>query len=230
MGPDQLEEQLGYRFENRALLEQALTHTSFANEQGLEQHNERLEFLGDSVLGLVATGWLFRSRPLAPEGDLSRVKSRVVSAEALARCARRLELGAALRLGRGEERSGGSDKQSLLACALEAVIGAVFLDGGLEAASAVVEPWIESEAAMAVDDPEAKSDLQELLQAKGLEPPVYRHVEREGPDHDPVFHVECWIEDRAAASASGRSKKAAERRAAARALAELAALDVVSDA
>ena len=207
------------------MLEQALTHTSYANEQGLEEHNERLEFLGDSVLGLIATDWLFRSRPLAPEGDLSRIKSRVVSAEALVRCARRLELGAALRLGRGEERSGGRDKQSLLACALEAVIGAVFVDGGLEAARGLVEPWIESEAALAVDDAEAKSDLQELLQAQGLEPPEYRHVGREGPDHDPVFHVECWIGDRAAASASGRSKKSAERRAAARALAGLAPSD-----
>ncbi len=204
------------------MLDQALTHTSFANEQGLEEHNERLEFLGDSVLGLIATGWLFHSRPLAPEGDLSKVKSRVVSAEALARCARRLELGAALRLGRGEERSGGRDKQSLLACALEAVIGAVFVDGGLEAASALVEPWIESEAALAVDDPDAKSDLQELLQAQGLEPPVYCHVGREGPDHDPVFHVECLINGETAANATGRSKKAAERRAARRALASFA--------
>ena len=212
------------------MLDQALTHTSFANEQGLEEHNERLEFLGDSVLGLVATGWLFHSRPLAPEGDLSKVKSRVVSAEALARCARRLELGSALQLGRGEERSGGRDKQSLLACALEAVIGAVFVDGGLEAASALVEPWIESEAALAIDDPDAKSDLQELLQAQGLEPPVYCHVGREGPDHDPLFHVECLIDGETAANATGRSKKAAERRAAARALAELSALDVVSGA
>ncbi len=225
MEPHPIEDRLGYSFQNRALLEQALTHTSFANEQGLKQHNERLEFLGDSVLGLIAANWLFRGRPLAAEGDLSKVKSRVVSAEALARCARRLELGSALRLGRGEERSGGRDKQSLLACALEAVIGAVFVDGGLEAACGLVEPWIEAEAAEAMDASDAKSRLQELLQGKGLDPPEYQHMSREGPDHDPVFHVECWIDGEIAASATGRSKKAAERRAAARALRHVAATE-----
>ena len=179
------------------------------------------------MLGLIAADWLYRDRPHKAEGDLSRVKSRVVSAEALAHCARRLELGSALRLGRGEERSGGRDKQSLLACALEALIGAVFLDGGLDSARALVEPWLEFEAATTADAPDAKSDLQELLQGQGLEPPEYRHVSREGPDHDPLFHVECWIGDRAAASAYGGSKKVAERRAARRAL---AAFETVNDA
>ena len=221
MSLDALEERLGYRFENRALLRKAVTHTSYANEQGLREHNQRLEFLGDSVLGLIAADRLYRNRPTAPEGELSLIRSHVVNDEALARCARRLDLGSALRLGRGEERSGGRDKQSLLACALEAVIGAVFVDGGLSAARRVVEPWIDFEAAEALDLPDAKSDLQERLQARGLPPPVYRHVGREGPDHDPVFHVECWIAERAAATASGYSKKTAERRAAARALAEL---------
>ena len=225
MSLDELEERLGYRFENRDLLVQALTHTSFANEQGLAEHNQRLEFLGDSVLGLIAADWLYRSRPQAPEGELTLAKSQVVNDEALARRARELGLGSALRLGRGEERSGGRDKRSLLACALEAVIGAVFVDGGVEAARNVVEPWVESEAAEALDPLDAKSDLQERLQARGLPPPVYRHVGREGPDHAPVFHVECRIEDRVAAEASGRSKKAAESRAAARALAELGATE-----
>jgi ribonuclease-3 len=215
---DELEERVGYRFENRALLRQAVTHTSYANEQGLNEHNQRLEFLGDSVLGLIAADRLYRSRPAAPEGELSLVKSHVVNDEALARCARRLDLGAALRLGHGEERSGGRDKQSLLACALEAVIGAVYVDGGLEAARNVVEPWVDFEAAETLDLPDAKSDLQERLQARGLPPPVYRHIGREGPDHDPIFHVECLIDSEIAASATGHSKKAAERRAARRAL------------
>lgn len=219
MSLDALEERLGYRFENRALLKQALTHTSYANEEGLREHNQRLEFLGDSVLGLIAADRLYRSRPAAPEGELSLVKSHVVNDEALARCARRLDLGSGLRLGRGEERSGGRAKQSLLACALEAVIGAVYLDGGLRAARRLVEPWIDPEAAEAMDALDAKSDLQESLQGRGLEPPSYRHVGRDGPDHDPVFHVECWVGGRAVAAASGRSKKEAERRAAARALA-----------
>lgn len=219
----ELEDLLGYPFEDRALLGQAVTHASYANEHGLEAHNQRLEFLGDSVLGLIAADRLYRSRPVAPEGELSLVKSRVVSDEALARRARRLDLGSFLRLGRGEERSGGRDKQSLLACALEAVIGAVFVDGGLPAVRNVVEPWIDFETAKTLDLPDAKSDLQERLQARGLPPPVYRHVGREGPDHDPVFHVECWIANRAAAAAFGYSKKTAERRAAAKVLAELEA-------
>lgn len=203
------------------MLEQALTHSSFANERGLEQDNERLEFLGDSVLGLVVADRLFRGDPSAPEGVLSRTRSHVVSAEALARRARELDLGPALQLGHGEDQSGGREKPSLLADALEAVIGAVFVDGGLQAARDLVEPWIEAEAAETMDALDAKSDLQESLQSQGLEPPFYRHVGRDGPDHDPVFHVECWIGDRAVAAASGHSKKEAERKAAARALAEL---------
>ncbi len=219
---DDLQTRLGYRFADRELLNRALTHRSFANERGLDRDNERLEFLGDAVLGMVVTDWLYRSRPSDPEGALSRTRSDVVRAEALARRARDLDLGSALRVGHGEDQSGGRDKQSLLADAMEAVIGAVFVDGGLEAARAVVEPWIEIEAAEAIGAPDAKSDLQESLQAEGQAPPVYRHVGREGPDHDPVFHVECWIGDDLAAAESGRSKKEAERRAAARALAELA--------
>lgn len=207
------------------MLEQALTHSSFANERGLEQDNERLEFLGDSVLGLVVADRLFRGDPSAPEGVLSRTRSHVVSAEALARRARELDLGPALRLGHGEDQSGGREKPSLLADALEAVIGAVFVDGGLRAARELVEPWIEAEAAETMDALDAKSDLQESLQSQGLEPPFYRHVGRDGPDHDPVFHVECWIGDRAVAAASGHSKKEAERRAAARALAAMERAD-----
>ena len=224
MDPDHLEERLGYRFENRALLAQALTHTSFADGRDLERANERLEFLGDSVLGLIAANWLFNGRPLEAEGALSRTKAFVVSDAALARCARRLALGPALRLGRGEERSGGRDKQSLLAGALEALIGAVFLDGGLGAARKMVEPWISAEAAVAPGT-DAKSKLQEIVQAEHLEAPVYRHLRREGPDHDPLFHVECWIAGRVAASASGRSKQTAEIHAAARALAKIEEAD-----
>lgn len=207
------------------MIEQALTHSSFANERGLEQDNERLEFLGDSVLGLVVADRLFRSDPSAPEGVLSRTKSHVVSSDALARRARALDLGPALLLGHGEDQSGGREKPSLLADALEAVIGAVFVDGGLQAARDLVEPWIEAEASETMDALDAKSDLQECLQGRGLEPPTYRHVGRDGPDHDPVFHVECRVGGRAVAAASGHSKKEAERRAAARALAGMDEVD-----
>ncbi len=170
------------------------------------------------MLGTIAAEWLFNRCPRAPEGELTQTKAHLVQARALAERARQLELGPLLRLGRGEDRSGGREKQSLLACALEAVIGAVFVDGGMEAARSTVAPWLEAGAAEAIGAGDAKSDLQEVLQAQGLEPPVYRHVGREGPDHDPAFHVECWIEGRFAASASGRSKKAAERSAARRVL------------
>ena len=173
------------------------------------------------MLGTIAAEWLFSRCPRAPEGELTQTKAHLVQARTLAERARQLELGPLLRLGRGEDRSGGREKQSLLACALEAVIGAVFVDGGLEAARAAVAPWLEAGAAEAIGAGDAKSHLQEVLQSQGLEPPVYRHVGREGPDHDPVFHVECRIGDRTAASASGRSKKEAERRAAALALAGL---------
>ncbi len=200
-----------------------MTHTSFANEAGSTSHNERLEFLGDSVLGLITVDWLYRRRPDDPEGHLSRTKSHLVSAEVLAEQARQLGLGAALRLGRGEDRSGGRDKPSLLACALEAIIGAVYLDGGLKAARRLIEPWLARSAEQYGEGPDAKSHLQELLQAEGLEPPAYLETGREGPDHDPVFHVECRIGGQPAASASGRSKKQAERRAAALALAQMAA-------
>ena len=177
------------------------------------------------MLGLVAADHLFRCDPAAPEGVLSRTRSHVVSAEALARRARELKLGPALQLGHGEDQSGGREKPSLLADALEAVIGAVFVDGGLQAARDLVEPWIEAEAAEAMDTLDAKSDLQESLQGQGLDPPFYRHVGRDGPDHDPVFHVECWIGGRAVAAASGHTKKEAEQRAAARALAGLEKAD-----
>jgi len=176
------------------------------------------------VLGLVGADTLFRRHPSAPEGILSRTRSHVVSAENLARRARELGLGPVLRLGHGEEHSGGRDKQSVLADALEAVIGAVFVDGGPEAARAMLAPWVEREASEAMDVLDAKSNLQELLQSEGLEPPVYRLVGREGPDHAPVFHVECRVDGRCLASASGGSKKEAERRAAALALVGFEAL------
>ncbi len=218
--PSRLEETLGHRFRDPTLLAEALTHRSYANERGLPGHYERLEFLGDSVLGLVAARWLFARFPRYSEGRLSRLKSQVVSTTNLARCARRLDLGAVLKLGVGEERSGGRDKPSLLADAAEAVFGALYLDAGLEVARQVIEPLL---AAALEEDPDAliadaKTDLQEWVQARGWQLPEYRLVGERGPDHDKEFEVECWLEGRRVGRGEGKSKKVAEQRAAAAAL------------
>lgn len=224
-----LEERLGHRFRDPALLELAVTHRSHAYERGSGEHGEhyeRLEFLGDAVLAAAAAEWLYRRYPDLPEGDLSQLKGWLVSRPVLARHARRLGLGELLRLGVGEERSGGRDKDSLLADALEAVLGAVFLDGGFEAARRAVERLLVEAAAERPGDPlraDAKTRLQELAQARGWSLPRYRLVGEEGPEHEKTFTVECRLEGGAAATAAGPSKKAAEQRAAAAVLAEVEA-------
>lgn len=224
--PTPLEELLGHRFRKRELLEQALTHRSHANEQGRSENYERLEFLGDSVLGALTAEWLWERFPDLPEGELSKLKAALVSEPSLAEHALRLGLGEQLRLGVGEERSGGRKKPSLLADALEAIFGALWLDGGVEAARAPVRRLLEASVAARKDLPlqDFKTRLQEVVQAKGWERPVYRVVEETGPDHDKSFVVECLIQDEVRGRGEGRSKKAAEQDAAAKALAELEAL------
>ena len=219
--PDGLEELLGYRFRDRSLLEEALTHTSWANEQGVEDDYERLEFLGDAILGAVAASWLFESRPELNEGELSKLKSYVVSEPVLAEYAEGLGLGAYLRLGVGESRSGGREKRSLLADAMEAVIGAVYQDGGLESARGVALQLLESALGERVeipDDRDSKTALQEAVQASGGSLPEYRIVDEEGPDHQKRFHVECWVDGRFLGGGDGGTKKRAEQRAARAAL------------
>ncbi len=214
-----LEDRLGHRFERRELLERAVTHRSFANERGTVEHYERLEFLGDSVLGLLAAEWLFRRHPDLAEGQLSKLKAVLVSEPVLARWASRLGVGEALRLGVGEERSGGREKPSLLADALEALLGAVHLDGGLEATRRVVAPLLEEAMAeLPGASHDAKTRLQELAQARGLRLPEYRHVRQEGPDHRKRFTAECWVDGQRVGVGAGHSKKLAEQRAAAGAL------------
>jgi ribonuclease-3 len=214
-------ERLGYAFHDPGLLEAALTHRSWANERGSDATYERLEFLGDAVLGLLTAAWLYQRHDGASEGDLSKRKSYLVSERVLAAEGRRLGLGEALRLGVGEERSGGRRKASLLADAMEAVIGAVFLDGGLDAARALVGPLLEraAEAGPPLDLGDAKSRLQEMTQALDRELPTYRLVAQEGPDHEKLFTVECWVDERRVAVGRGGTKKIAEQKAAAAALA-----------
>lgn len=218
-----LEVALGHTFSDRTLLQRALTHRSYANERGDEgpgSNYERLEFLGDAVLGLIASQWLFRKHADQPEGELARRKSYVVAAPALAAYAADLGVGPLLRLGVGEERSGGRTKASILADVLEALFGAVYLDSGLPAAYKVILPLLERANAELDQGPaaNAKTRLQERLQGDGQGLPVYRLVAESGPDHAKVFTVDCFVDGRRSGTGKGRSKKAAEQAAAEAAL------------
>src|SRR3954453_5834406 len=171
-----LEKRLGHRFKRLDLMQLSLTHRSWANEQGIPEHYERLEFLGDAVLGVVTAEWLYQNHPELPEGDLSKHKAQLVSRDSLARHAVDIGLGPALRIGVGEDRSGGRAKASLLADSMEAVFGALFLDGGLEPARKIIVPMLEmafeERASRTVTDP--KTQLQEVSQALGWDLPEYR--------------------------------------------------------
>ncbi|HYO14420.1 MAG TPA: ribonuclease III [Thermoanaerobaculia bacterium] len=220
-----LEKRLCHRFRNPDLLELALTHRSYANEQGVPEHYERLEFLGDSVLGVVTAEWLYHRYPELPEGELSKLKAQLVSRTTLAKHAEELKLGESLKIGVGEDRSGGRTKSSLLADSMEAIFGALYLDGGLEVARAAVLSMLETAATdggtqqLLVTD--AKTQLQEVAQALGWELPEYRLAGSSGPDHSTTFTVECWLTGELAGRGEGPSKKLAEQRAAADALSRL---------
>lgn len=227
---DLLESILSYTFQDRALLERALTHRSWAHEQvapGTEDqarrlHNENLEFLGDSVLGLVVANYLCTAHPTVTEGELSRMKHRLVSASTLAAASIRLQLGDFLRFGRGEEKSGGRRKDALLADVLEALTGAIFVDGGLAAATDFVQQALSEELRTVTPVGAAESDyktmLQEKLQADRRSAPRYSVVEALGPPHRRTFNVEVgW--DTGSVQAQGRSIKTAEAAAAKEALA-----------
>lgn len=226
---DLLETILSYKFQNRALLERAITHRSWAHEQvapGAEDqarrlHNEALEFLGDSVLGLVVADYLCKAYPAGTEGELSRMKHRLVSESTLAAASLRLQLGDFLRFGRGEEMSGGRRKDALLADVLEALVGAIFVDGGVSAAADFIQralgDELEKVTPIAAAESDYKTMLQERLQAERRTAPRYAVVEAVGPPHRRTFHVEVsW--DGGSVRAQGRSIKAAEAAAAREAL------------
>jgi len=218
---DALEGSIGYRFRDRGLLEHALTHTSRANEDasGSMLDNESLEFLGDAVLGFLVADVLFREFPSYDEGQKSKAKAALVSAQTLARQAERLNLGTHLLLGRGEEKTGGRRKQALLADGYEALIASIYLDGGVEEARAFIarefEPLIaELKAYGASGQPDYKSTLQEYLQSRQQPLPEYRLAGSAGPDHEKQFEVAVCVGDAPVARATGRSKKEAEQVAA----------------
>ncbi len=222
---EQLQNSLGYCFTDCTHLQQALTHPSFDNEQNTGSGDyQRLEFLGDAILGMLLAETLFARLPDADEGVLSRSRAQLAEQGTLAVIARERELGALIRLGRGEEQSAGRDKDSILCDVLEAVIAAVYLDGGLESARRVVlllfdelldAPW----GATASRD--AKSELQELLSARDLAPPEYRLAEESGPPHDRSFRFLVLVDGTVIGEGQGRSKKIAQQAAASRALEQL---------
>jgi ribonuclease-3 len=202
---------------DRDLLERALTHRSFAYEHGGLPTNERLEFLGDSVLGLVVTDTLYRSHPDLPEGQLAKLRAAVVNMRALADVAAALHLGSYVRLGRGEETTGGRAKSSILADTLEALLGAVYLDAGLDAAAALVHRLFDPlivEAATLGAGLDWKTSLQELSAGSGLGLPEYS-VSETGPDHEKSFRAIVLVGDEACGEGSGPNKKQAEQQAAA---------------
>jgi ribonuclease-3 len=211
------EERIGYRFKQPALLEQALTHISaLGGARNRASSYQRLEFLGDHVLGLVVSDMLFRNFPRADEGEMSRRLADLVRKEACAEVARVINLGEAIRLGASESNAGGRNRTAILADVCEALIGAVFMDGGYKAASLlIVRLWDQRMRAPSRPLRDAKTMLQEWAQARGLPTPSYREVERTGPDHDPEFRVTVELPDRAPAEGLGRSKRAAEQAAAA---------------
>jgi len=227
-----LEEKLGYRFTNRALLENALTHSSYANEnkaKGL-QSNERLEFLGDSVLGMVVADYLFRTHPDLPEGDLTRTRAALVCEGSLVEVAQCLELGAYLKLGKGEEAGGGRERPSIIADAVEAVLAAVYLDGGIGSARKLIQKFIldreaEKSAGGAKTPPsrDYKTALQELVQRESGQVLGYQLIGAEGPDHAKIFSVEVDLNGIPIGQGRGRSKKEAEQNAAKAAIEKLKA-------
>jgi ribonuclease-3 len=225
---ESLQQAIGYRFRDRGLLEHAMTHTSRANEDvsGGVLDNESLEFLGDAVLGFVIADFLFREFPAFDEGHKSKLKASLVSTSTLARMAERLALGDHLLLGRGEEKTGGRRKQALLADGYEALIAAVYLDGGIEQARAFIgrefgDAIGDAKRHGAAGPQDYKSALQELVQARELPLPEYRLVGTVGPDHRKQFQVEVVVRGEPLAEAVGPSKKEAEQEAARAALDKL---------
>ena len=219
-----LEVAIGYRFRNISLLQNALTHSSYANERWHNSLlcNERLEFLGDSILGMLVAEYLFRSFPDRPEGELTRMRADMVCEKTLAAAANRIGLGEHLLLGHGEEQGGGRARASILADAMESVIAACFLDGGMDAALKVVQQFILVEVPVKkMHNADYKTALQELVQQKKNQALSYVLVGESGPDHDKHFDVEVKLNGNVVGSGSGSSKKRAEQMAAKTAIEKL---------
>jgi len=213
---DELEVKIGYQYKDRTLLEQALTHSSFSNEQKINKSKnyERLEFLGDAVLELVSSEFLFKTNPDMPEGQLTRTRASMVCEPALAYCARDLELEKFIRLGKGEEMTGGRHRDSIISDVMEAVIGSLYLDGGFSVAHDFIHSFVLSDLEDKILFYDAKTVLQEIIQQTPGNILTYELISEDGPDHNKLFSVEACINGKALAKGCGRTKKAAEQQAA----------------
>ena len=216
MSLSDLEKKIGYRFREFSLLEHAMRHSSFCNEQKMDklQNNERMEFLGDAVLELVTSEFLYTKYPKMPEGEATRKRASMVCEQTLALCAKEIDLGNYLYLGKGEELTGGRERASVTSDAMEALIGAIYLDGGFTSAKEFVEKFVLNgieEKQLFFD---SKTIFQEMMQSITTESIHYELVKEEGPDHCKTFTIELFVGDRSAGCGSGKSKKAAEQAAA----------------
>lgn len=217
---EELENRIGYHFHNRLLLKQAITHSSYTNEQKINRqlHYERLEFLGDAVLELVTSEFLFKDNPNMQEGQLTKMRASIVCEPALAFCARDIDLGGFLILGKGEEATGGRYRDSIISDVMEAVIGAIFLDGGMEKAKEHIYRFVLSDLENKQLFYDSKTNLQEYVQGSLKKDLVYVIVDESGPEHDKLFTVEVMVEENVLGRGQGRTKKSAEQQAAYEAL------------
>lgn len=221
MNHQDLEQKIGYTFRDAELLLTALTHSSYANEKGEAADNERLEFLGDAVLELYSSEFLFTKYPDKPEGELTRLRASLVCEEALAEAAGNLSLGDVLRLGKGEDQTGGRKRKSVLSDALEALIGAMYLDGGGEAARSFILKFVMTDLERKELFYDSKTKLQEKVQEVPGQVLSYRILSETGPDHDRSYVAAALIDDEIVGQGSGKTKKAAEQEAAYQALLSL---------
>lgn len=212
----ELQDKIAYRFHNEELLFQALTHSSYANEHRLHhiRHNERLEFLGDAVLEIISSDFLFRNFPDMAEGQMSKKRASLVCEPTLAYCARQIDLGRYLMLGRGEDMGGGRNRDSILSDALEAVIGAIYLDGSIEDAKTFIMGNVLNDIENKAMFQDSKTILQEMLQKNHKEPIAYEVVGATGPEHDRLFDVQVKLGSRVIGRGTGRTKQAAGQEAA----------------
>ena len=212
----ELEERIGYGFENKDLLFDAMTHSSYANEHRIQKRrcNERLEFLGDAVLEVVSSDYLYHKHPDLPEGELTKMRASMVCEPTLALCAGEIELGEYLRLGKGEESTGGRGRNSIVSDAMEALIGAIYLDGGFASAKEFIHQFVLNDIEHKQLFYDSKTILQEMVQGMGEELLSYEVLREEGPDHDKLFEVCARVGAKEIGRGTGRTKKSAEAMAA----------------
>lgn len=211
-----LEKKIAYSFQNTELLKQAITHSSYANEQKIYRgkNYERIEFLGDAVLELVSSDYIFFNNPDMPEGELTKLRSTLVCEQALAYCARELEVGAYILLGRGEEATGGRNRDSIIADVVEAIIGAIYLDGGFDKAKEFIHAFVLSDLENKQLFHDSKTLLQEMVQKDNSSVLQYDLLEEIGPEHNKIFVVAAMLDDKQIGKGEGKTKKAAEQQAA----------------